>query len=112
MNTKLPIILNNITKNITFVRQLNCWTAGITKKHRKVYERTYPVHLVHPNGSTINIQYHEPRKIIKLPLDLNKLSNAEREALLEKRKPRTKIIITEDIDDDYDESRYINYNRR
>ncbi|KAK0075650.1 hypothetical protein PV325_006597 [Microctonus aethiopoides] len=101
-----------LVQHYVLYRQLNCWTAGITKKHRKVYERTYPVHLVHPNGSTINIQYHEPRKIIKLPLDLNKLSNAEREALLEKRKPRTKIIITEDIDDDYDESRYINYNRR
>lgn len=94
------------------VRDLNCWTAAITKKHRKIYERTYPTILVLSDGSSINIEYHEPRKIITLPLDINTLSEAERKARIERRKPKTRVKIVEDIEDDFDESRYLKVAKR
>lgn len=48
------------------IRQLNSFTASITRAHRDKYLRTYPVVLVNPDGSTTNIRYHEPRQIIKV----------------------------------------------
>ncbi|XP_011631178.1 39S ribosomal protein L55, mitochondrial [Pogonomyrmex barbatus] len=89
-------------------RNLNCWSATITKKHRTVYERTYPTTLVFPDGSSIEIQYHEPRKIITLPVNMAELSEAEQKRRLEMRKPKTKVVITEEIEDTFDENRYLN----
>jgi large subunit ribosomal protein L55 len=66
----------------------------------------YPTLLVYPDGSTVTIRYKEPRAIIKLPIDLSKLSEAERAARLEKRKPKKKVVIEEDIDDSFDVNRY------
>ncbi|KAK2581573.1 hypothetical protein KPH14_002082 [Odynerus spinipes] len=91
----------------TLVRGFNCWTAAITKKHRTVYANTYPTVLVFSNGSSINIEYHEPRKIIVLPLNLSELSEAEQKMRLEKRKPKSKIVLTDEIQDDFDEFKYI-----
>ncbi|XP_071581472.1 large ribosomal subunit protein mL55 [Temnothorax nylanderi] len=92
-------------------RNLNCWTAAITRKHRAVYERTYPTTLVFSDGSSIEIQYHEPRKIIVLPLNLAELTEAEQKKRLEMRKPKTKIVIAEEIEDSFDENRYLNFNK-
>lgn len=47
-------------------RQLSSSTVAITKIHRAIYQRMYPTALVLPDGSSINIRYHEPRKIIKV----------------------------------------------
>ncbi|XP_043289348.1 39S ribosomal protein L55, mitochondrial [Venturia canescens] len=93
-------------------RELNCWTAGITKKHRKIYERTYPTVLVLPDGSSVNVDYHEPKKIVALPLDLSLLTEAEKKARLEARKPKTRVKLVEDIEDDYDENRYLKFVKR
>lgn len=49
-------------------RQLNANRTAITKIGRKVYARTYPTVLVQEDGSTYNIKYKEPRKIIKVSL--------------------------------------------
>ena len=77
-----------------------------------MYLRTYPVSLVLPDGSSIDIQYHEPRKIIRLPYDISLLSEAERKARIESRKPKTKVKIQEEIEDDFDENRYLKYSNR
>ncbi|XP_018394904.1 PREDICTED: 39S ribosomal protein L55, mitochondrial [Cyphomyrmex costatus] len=92
-------------------RSFNCWTAAITKKHRPVYERTYPTTLVLSDGSSIEIEYHEPRKIIVLPLNLAELTEVEKKKRLEMRKPKTKIVITEEFEDSFDENRYLNFNK-
>uniref|UniRef100_A0A6V7LQX9 39S ribosomal protein L55, mitochondrial n=1 Tax=Bracon brevicornis TaxID=1563983 RepID=A0A6V7LQX9_9HYME len=100
-------LLKSLQGGITISRELNCWTAAITKKHRKIYERTYPTVLIHPDGSSTDVQYHEPLKIIKLPLDLSTLSEAEKKIRLERRKPKTKVKIEEDIEDNFDASKYL-----
>lgn len=48
------------------VRCFNSSVSSVTKIHRATYARTYPVVVVLPNGATINVKYHEPRKIIKV----------------------------------------------
>ncbi|XP_014479678.1 PREDICTED: 39S ribosomal protein L55, mitochondrial [Dinoponera quadriceps] len=94
-----------------FSRNLNCWTAAITKKHRRIYERTYPTTLVFSDGSSIEIDYHEPRKIIILPLNLAELTEEQQKARFMMRKPKTKIVIDEEIEDSFDENRYLNFKK-
>lgn len=48
------------------IRYLNAWSASITRPHRLTYKRLYPTLIVNPDGSTINVRYHEPRQIIKV----------------------------------------------
>ncbi|CAG9860562.1 unnamed protein product [Phyllotreta striolata] len=91
------------------IRNLNSLSAGITKPHRNIYRRTYPTVLVNPDGSTINVRYQEPRKMIKLPLNIWTLSEAERKARLEDRKPKKKVKIVDDIEDSFDSKKYLKY---
>ena len=87
-------------------RKLNCWTTAITKKHRKLYLNTFPVHLVLPDGSSINIEYNEPRKIITLPLDIETLTEEQKRIRLERRKVIIKAKIVEEYQDDFDETQF------
>ena len=48
------------------VRSFNANRAVVTKIKRTTYCRKYPTLLVQPDGSTITINYHEPREIIKV----------------------------------------------
>ncbi|CAG5027335.1 unnamed protein product [Parnassius apollo] len=91
------------------MRFLNNNTASITKIHREVYPRMYLTTVILSDGSSINIRYYEPRKIIKLPLDLSHLSEEERRIRLEKRKPKRKIKITETIEDNFNAKKYLKY---
>ncbi|XP_067618905.1 large ribosomal subunit protein mL55 [Eurosta solidaginis] len=91
------------------VRRISSATAAITRIHRSVYCRMYPTVVVQPDGSTIKIRYHEPRQIIKLPLDLSTLSEAERKARLEARKPRKKVKVMEEVEDTYNAKKYMKY---
>ncbi|XP_066253297.1 large ribosomal subunit protein mL55 [Euwallacea similis] len=91
------------------IRGLSCWTASITRPHRLTYARLYPTLLVQPDGSTYTIRYPEPRKIIKLPLNVWTLSEDDRKARLEKRKPKTKVVIEEDLEDSFDSKKYLKY---
>ncbi|KAH0951707.1 hypothetical protein HN011_000724 [Eciton burchellii] len=101
--------LTRIRRHATgLCRNLNCWTTAITKKHRTIYERTYPTQLIFPNGSSIEIDYHEPQRILILPLNLSELSPEEQKKRLRMRKPKSKIVITEEIEDNFDENRYLN----
>lgn len=101
-------ILQPMQKVISFHRNLNCWTAAITKKHRKLYLNTFPVYLVLPDGSSINIDYEEPRRIITLPLNLDNVSEEERQIRLGKRKTIVKTKIIEEYQDDFDETQFYN----
>ncbi|KAK9877314.1 hypothetical protein WA026_017708 [Henosepilachna vigintioctopunctata] len=91
------------------IRLLNAFSAAITKPHRYTYTRTYPTVLVNPDGSSITIRYPEPRQIIKLPLNIWTLSEAERKAKLERRRPKKKVKYEDDFEDNYDSSKYLKY---
>lgn len=56
--------LNQLT--FTQIRNVSSKSAAVTKIHRTLYCRMYPTLLVQPDGSTINIRYHEPRQIIRV----------------------------------------------
>ncbi|XP_078050354.1 mitochondrial ribosomal protein L55 [Augochlora pura] len=92
-------LLRTLLPAVTVRRGLNCWTAAITKAHRKLYLRTYPTHLVNPDGSSIIIDYHEPRQIIKLPLNLDLLSPEQRQQRIANRKTLSRVVIKEEEDD-------------
>ncbi|XP_037955568.1 39S ribosomal protein L55, mitochondrial-like [Teleopsis dalmanni] len=94
------------------LRSLSSATAAVTRLHRSVYSRMYPTVVVQPDGSTITIRYHEPRKIIKLPLDLSTLSEAARKARLEARKPRKKVKMVEEVDDSFNAKKYMKYMKK
>lgn len=100
-----PLFRTTLT-SLTIRRNLNCWTAAVTKKHRKLYTRTYPTHLVNPDGSSIIIDYHVPRQIITLPLDLSSLSEKERQERITARRKITKVVIQEEEEVDFDETKY------
>ncbi|XP_032792962.1 39S ribosomal protein L55, mitochondrial [Daphnia magna] len=98
LRSSIPLIIQT--------RQLNGHRASIASIGRAIYVRTYPTMLVQPDGSTITIRYKEPRGIIKLPVDLSSLSEAERQRRLMLRKPKKKVKIEEDIEDTFDENSY------
>lgn len=60
-------------------------------------------------GSSIAIRYQEPRKLIKLPLDLSTLSEAEKKTRLDARKPRKKIKIEDEVEDNFNSKKYLKY---
>ncbi|XP_017775286.1 PREDICTED: 39S ribosomal protein L55, mitochondrial [Nicrophorus vespilloides] len=98
-----------VLKMFQQVRHLNAFSAAVTRPHRILYERTYQTVIVNSDGSSYNIRYHEPRQIIKMPINVWTLSEAERKARLEKRKPKQKVKIIDDIDDEYDSKKYLKY---
>ena len=88
--------------------RLNGNRFAIGRMQRHEFALTYPVCLVQPDGSTVEIRYKIPRRIMKLPEDLSKLSEAERQRRLEARKPKKKLVIEEDLsDDNFDASEYL-----
>ncbi|XP_013771950.1 39S ribosomal protein L55, mitochondrial-like [Limulus polyphemus] len=90
----------------------NSSLASTTKVHRLIYKRLYPTVLVLPDGSTVNIRYHEPRKIIKLPLDMNSLTEEEQKQRLARRKPKEKLVVEEEIEDSFDANKYIKMSKQ
>lgn len=101
-------LLRTTQSALSLHRNLNCWTAGITKKHRKLYLNTYPTILVLPDGGSINIDYDEPRRIITLPLDVNTLSKEEYRIRMEGRRTIKKAKIVDEYQDDFDETQFFN----
>uniref|UniRef100_A0A8W7PL10 39S ribosomal protein L55, mitochondrial n=1 Tax=Anopheles coluzzii TaxID=1518534 RepID=A0A8W7PL10_ANOCL len=102
----------SLNANSSLSRGLSSNTAAIVKVHRSIYARRYPTMMVLPDGATINLSYHEPRRIIKLPLDLSLLSEAERKARIEKRKPKQKIRIDDDVEDTFSANKYLKYMKK
>ncbi|XP_012288727.1 39S ribosomal protein L55, mitochondrial isoform X2 [Orussus abietinus] len=108
MYPNVPSLLRAAQTTPIVSRSFDCWTAAITKRHRRVYERDYPVTLILPDGSSLSIRYFEPRKIIHLPLDLSTLSEAEKKARIENRRPKTKISLeSEEENVEFDAFKYI-----
>lgn len=68
--------------------------------------------VVNPDGSTYMIRYHEPRAIITLPFDLSQLTESERKARLEKRKPRREVKIEAEVDDKFNANKYLKYMKK
>nr|XP_029714038.1 39S ribosomal protein L55, mitochondrial-like [Aedes albopictus] len=101
-----------ISSEVVLRRSLSSNTASIVKVHRSVYARRYPTMVVLPDGATININYHEPRRIVKLPLDLSLLSESERKARLEKRKPKRVIHVEDEVEDNFNARKYANFIRK
>ncbi|XP_025108891.1 39S ribosomal protein L55, mitochondrial-like [Pomacea canaliculata] len=92
---------------VWMIRRDNSNRTSICRTNRYSYVRQYPTMLVLPDGATVTIRYKEPRRIIKLPVDLSTLSESERRYRLQQRKPKQKIVIEEDSDDDdFDVDRY------
>jgi len=102
INWKLPIAPASVGQT----RQLNANRASISRTGRAVFTRTYPTTVVLQNGSTICIRYHEPRCLIKMPLDLSTMSEEDRQRHLERRRPKKKVKIVEDVEDSFDLASY------
>ncbi|XP_064477003.1 large ribosomal subunit protein mL55-like [Ornithodoros turicata] len=83
--------------------------AFVSRVKRHTYMRMYPTVLVQPDGSTITIRHHEPRQIIKLPLKFEDLTPEEQKIVLIKRKPIEKVVVEEEIEDDFDSRKYLKY---
>lgn len=66
MNAKVLLNLKSSLVNHFFRSYLHNNVARVTKVHRDLYPRMYPTKVVLPDGASINIRYHEPRKIIKV----------------------------------------------
>uniref|UniRef100_T1J5Q4 39S ribosomal protein L55, mitochondrial n=1 Tax=Strigamia maritima TaxID=126957 RepID=T1J5Q4_STRMM len=113
-------ILRTLNKLCSFTLKLypetckrwNSNKSSVVKIGRNVFTRMYPTVLVYPNGATIKIRYHEPRKLIKLPFDLNSISASEQMIRLKKKKPKEKIIVEDDIEDAIDFHKYLKISKK
>ncbi|XP_016086379.1 39S ribosomal protein L55, mitochondrial-like, partial [Sinocyclocheilus grahami] len=82
--------------------QSNSNSTCVVRFGRQQYESMHPVLLVRPDGSTINIRYKEPRRIMKMPVDITTLSEEERKIRMRKREPkRAAKQKLDDFEDDF-----------
>ncbi|XP_078074674.1 large ribosomal subunit protein mL55 isoform X2 [Mustelus asterias] len=80
--------------------------TSVVRFGRQVYARLYPVLLIRPDGSTINIRYKEPKKIIMMPVDVSLLPEAERKARMRKRVPKRARMKEEQFEDEFKVDNY------
>ncbi|XP_028393907.1 39S ribosomal protein L55, mitochondrial-like [Dendronephthya gigantea] len=78
---------------------LRCSTS-ITRTKKSVYPRVYKVRLQQADGSSYTIRYHEPRELIRLPVDPNNLTEEEKQARLNRLKPEKEIEVHEFDDEE------------
>jgi large subunit ribosomal protein L55 len=60
----------------------------------------YKVRLQKPDGSSYIIRYHEPRELVRLPVDPNSLTEEEKQARLNRLKPEKEIEVHEFDDEE------------
>ncbi|GFS37243.1 39S ribosomal protein L55, mitochondrial [Nephila pilipes] len=99
-------ILNKNILYLYFQMRHNSNRTCIVKIGREKYCRMYPVTVVNSDGSSITIRYHEPRKIINLPMDTSQLTPEEFQKHLNRKKVQEKVVIEEQPEDDFDINRY------
>ncbi|KAL3868802.1 hypothetical protein ACJMK2_041561 [Sinanodonta woodiana] len=106
VNWRLPLCaLCNTTGQFTGIR-FNCNRASISRLNRSLYQRMYPTMVVLPDGSTISVRYNEPRRIIRLPLDLSKLTSEQLAARQKRKSPKRIAVLEEDDDVQFDANKY------
>ncbi|KAL7828673.1 hypothetical protein SRHO_G00323070 [Serrasalmus rhombeus] len=83
--------------------QSNSNRTAVVRCSRQRYERMYPVLLVRPDGSTINIRYREPKRIVTMPVDITTLSEEERKVRMRKRGPKKTVVKAkkDEFEDDF-----------
>ncbi|KAG8194272.1 hypothetical protein JTE90_024595 [Oedothorax gibbosus] len=79
----------------------------MVKIGREKYCRMYPTTIVNSDGSSYTIRYHEPIRIINLPMDTSELNEQELKQHVNRRKLKEKIVIVDQLEDDgFDVNRY------
>nr|ACO14279.1 39S ribosomal protein L55, mitochondrial precursor [Esox lucius] len=98
----------------TTCTQHNSNKTSIARCTRQKYERLYPVLLVQPDGSTINIKYREPKRILMMPVDITSLSEEERKIRIRKRDPKKGSTTprTVEFEDDFKADDYSKFWKR
>ncbi|XP_055717222.1 39S ribosomal protein L55, mitochondrial-like [Salvelinus fontinalis] len=72
----------------TATTQHNSNKTSIVRCSRQNYERMYPVLLIEPDGSTINIRHKKPKRILMMPVDISTLSEEGRKRRMRKQDPK------------------------
>uniref|UniRef100_A0A914Y1S3 Uncharacterized protein n=1 Tax=Panagrolaimus superbus TaxID=310955 RepID=A0A914Y1S3_9BILA len=85
---------------------LNAYRASLGKIRRRKYIKEYETLIMHSDGSIVPARTKEPRHFIQFPANLSNLSEDERRQRLAARKPKTKKIKQEVIDDNFDLNQY------
>ncbi|KAK0416282.1 hypothetical protein QR680_012396 [Steinernema hermaphroditum] len=80
--------------------------ADRQKLNENARKRRYQAIIIRPDGSTIPARFAEPRHLVQLPVDLQSLQEDERRQRLAARKPKSRKIVEEVIDDNFDLGEY------
>ncbi|XP_019630364.1 PREDICTED: 39S ribosomal protein L55, mitochondrial-like [Branchiostoma belcheri] len=97
-----PVLLSSVVHQVRH----NSNRTTIARLNRTKYARTYNARVVQPDGSTITVPYKEPIGVIKMPLDIDSLSDQERRLRMAKRMPKQVQRVEEEFEDDFDAKRY------
>lgn len=94
---------------LTVARQLNANRCVVTKVKRATFARLHPTTGVLPDGSTITVKYLEPRPLIKFPIKLEEASEEDKKRIQQLRRPRQKLVVTEDKGAKFDPRKYVKF---
>ncbi|KAI6206820.1 Dolichol-phosphate mannosyltransferase subunit 1 [Aphelenchoides besseyi] len=85
----------------------NAYRACLGRPTRQLYRKEYRATLMQPDGSTIDGRFNEPRCLIRMPVDLRTATDDEKRRRLALRKPQSKQIKDDIVDDNFDATDYL-----